>query len=46
MALNAWEAAVATKQRLRPLLWKFEMEFKTWDEANATLEKILGVEKN
>ncbi len=41
--LTAWESALVTKQRLRPFLWKFEMEFKTWEEANNTLETILAV---
>jgi len=41
--LTAWESAVITKQRLRPFLWKFEMVFKTLEEAKNTLETILAV---
>ena len=40
--LSAWESATVTKDRRRPFLWKFEVELKTLDEANMTLEVILG----
>ena len=39
--LTAWESAEVTEERLRPFLWKFEVELQTWDEAQTTLQVIL-----
>ena len=40
--LIVWEEAVVTETRLCPFLWKFRVELATLNEAQSTLQAILG----
>lgn len=44
--LTVWEEAAVTEQRVCPFLWKFRVELATLNEANSTLQAILGEERN
>jgi hypothetical protein len=39
--LTVWEAAV-TEEDMNPFLWKFRVELPTLNEAQSTLQSILG----
>jgi len=40
--LTVWEEAAVTDQRIFPFLWKFRVELATLNEAQSTLQTIVG----